>query len=140
MTVLSALQEYIRDYSELKEDAPVWVNYLGESPVGYSIVPLPGDRIVEEYITGNTSRVFPFAFQSMESTMDQLARENVQEFYEDFAEWLRTQSEAGEFPDMDDGQTPYKIEAIGSGFLFAQGDSQTGIYQIQCQLLYDQDS
>ena len=140
MTVLSAIQDFIKGCKELKSDAPVWVNYLGDSPVEYSIVTLPGDRIVFEYINGKTSRVFPFAFQSMESTMDQVARENIQEFYEDFAEWLRTQSEQEVFPDMDPGQRPFKIEAIGSGFLFAQGDSQTGVYQIQCQLLYDQDS
>jgi hypothetical protein len=140
MSVLSAIQEFIKGCSELDSDSPVWVNYLGESPVGYSIVPLPGDKIVEEYITGKTSRVYPFAFQSMESTLDQLARTNVHEFYEDFAEWIRTQSEQGVFPEMDAGQTPFKIEAIGSGFLVAQGDSQTGVFQIQCQLLYEQDS
>lgn len=140
MSVVEVIQDFISGYSELDSDAPVWVNYLGESPVEYSIVPLPGDGIVEEYITGKTSRVFPFAFRSMEDTIEQISRINVQVFYEEFAEWLRTMSNQGTFPDMDAGQIPFKIEATGSGFLFAQGDSQTGIFQIQCQLLYEQDS
>ena len=46
MSVISAIRTYIRTYSELKDDAPVWVNFLSETPEGYSIVPLTGDRIV----------------------------------------------------------------------------------------------
>jgi len=140
MSVLSAIQVYIKTYSKLKKNAPVWVNYLGETPVEYSIVPLVGARIVETYLNDHTSREFPFAFQSMECTVDQLGRAATQEFYESFAEWLRTQNEADILPEMDPGQTPFKIEALGNGFLFTQGDSQTGVYQIQCRLEYDQTS
>lgn len=140
MSVLSAIQTYIKDCSELKDDAPVWVNYLGEEPGEYSIVPLVGAKIVEEYINGSTSREFPFALQSMESTLDNVGRVGSIEFYEVFGEWLRTQSEMNVFPEMDDGQTPFKIEALGNGFLFKQGESQTGVYQIQCRLSYDQTS
>jgi hypothetical protein len=140
MSVLSAIQTYIKTYSELKKDAPVWVNYLGESPVGYSIVPLTGPRIVETYLNDHTSREYSFALQSMESTMDQLNRINVQEFYEEFAEWLRTQSGQEVFPEMGPEQTPTNIEALGNGYLYRQGDSQTGVYQIQCRLEYEQTS
>ena len=138
MSVLSAIQTYIKTYSELKTDAPVWVNFMGEAPTEYSIVPLAGPQIIEEYITGKTSRVFPFALQSMESTMAELERVANQEFFEEFAEWLRTQSEASNFPTMGSGQTPFRIMALGHGVMLQQGDSQTGVYQIQCRLEYEQ--
>lgn len=130
MSVLSAIQTYIKTYSDLKTDAPVWVNYLGDEPIEYTIVPLAGARIVEEYINGGTSREFPFALQSVESTVDDLGRLASQEFYEAFAEWLRTQTEADNLPTLASGQTAFKIEALGNGFMFQQGESQTGVYQI----------
>ena len=138
MSVLSAIQTFIKTYSSLKKNAPVWVNFMGEKPTEYSIVPLAGAQITEEYINGGTSREYPFALQSMESTIDELTRLANIEFYESFAEWLRTQSDAGTFPTMDSSQTPFKIMALGHGILLQQGDSKTGVYQIQCRLEYNQ--
>jgi hypothetical protein len=138
MSVIGALKGYIEGFAGLEEGAPVWVNYLSVNPVEYAIVPLPGARIVTTDIIGNTEREFPFAFQSAESTADDLARLEDIAFFEAFAEWLDAQSEAGELPEMDEGQTPEKIEATGWGFLFEQGESNTGIYQIQAKLSYQQ--
>ena len=137
-SVLSSITTFVKGYSELKSGAPVWVNYLGENPIEYSIVPLPGTRIIEEYLNGSTFRAFPFAFQSVETTLDDLARLNTQSFFEAFAEWLRTMSEQGTFPVMDTGQKPFKIEALGWGVMFERGEDETGIYQIQCNLEYEQ--
>ena len=137
-SVLESITTFVKGYSELEADAPVWVNYLAEKPVQYSIVPLPGSRIVEEYLNGSTSREFPFAFQSMDTTLDDLARLNTQTFFEAFAEWLRTMSNQGTFPEMDTGQKPFKIQALGWGVMFERGEDETGIYQIQCSLEYEQ--
>ncbi len=139
MSILSAVQEYIAAYSELKEDAPVWVNYLGSVPTEYTIVPLAGERIVEEDIVGNTTREFPFALQSMESTAAELERIQTQEFYEAFADWLESQTLLLDFPTLETGKTATKIEALGWAYLFQQGESSTGVYQIQCKLTYDQE-
>lgn len=138
MSVLLAIQDFIKEYSELKKKAPVWVNFMGPDPTEYSIVPLAGPLITEEYINGKTEREYPFALQSMESTITELARIANQEFYEEFAAWLRTMSNEGTFPDMDDGQTPYKIMALGHGVLLQKSESETGVYQIQCRLEYSQ--
>ena len=138
MSLISIVQTYIKTYSEIKEKIPVWVNYMNKEPIEFSVVPLPGARIIEAYISGSSLREYTFALQSVESTADELARLTSLGFYEAFATWLETQTEAGHLPDMDEGQTPVLIEALGWGYLFEQGDSQTGIYQIQCRLEYDQ--
>lgn len=140
MSLISALKDYLEDYSELEEGAPVWVNFLGVQPVEYAIVPLAGTRIVSEDLAGNTERQFPFAFQSVESTADELERLGTTGFYEAFADWLETQTDDEAFPDLGEGKTATKIEALGQGYLYQQGDSQTGVYQIQCLLSYDQDA
>lgn len=140
MSVLSALKTYIKTYTELEDDAPVWVNYLGKEPIEYAIIPLPGAGILFEYIDGSSLREFSFAFQSVESTADELERLETIGFFEEFSDWLDTQTVAGTFPALASGKTPTEITALGWGFLYEQGESATGVYQIQCALTYEQEA
>ncbi|MEN6300822.1 MAG: chloramphenicol resistance protein, partial [Anaerolineaceae bacterium] len=57
---------------------------------------------------------------------------------EEFADWLESQTAAGVLPTPGTKKTAESIEATGWGYLFEQGDSDTGIYQIQCKLVYRQ--
>jgi len=139
MSMISAIKTYMKTYTGLITDAPVWVDYLGPDPTEYTIIPLAGTRIIQEDITGKTLREYPFAFQSMESTADEKNRIAVQEFFEDLAAWFETQTLAGTFPTLAAGQTAEKIEALGWAYLFESGESGTGIYQIQCKLTYEQE-
>lgn len=139
MSIISALQTYLLTYSGLEADAPIWVNSLGAKPVEYSVSPLPGQRIVEEYIDGSSLRQYNFAFSSTKSTAGDLIRLENSGFFEAFADWLESQTETGVLPTLAAGQTAEEISATGWGYLFEEGESQTGIYQIQCQLLYLQE-
>ena len=138
MSIIESIRTYILTYTGLKTGAPVWVDYLGPNPTEYSIVPLAGARIIEKYLDGGSLREFPFAFQSMESTADNLERLESIGFYEAFSDWLESQTEAGTLPTLASGKTPVKIEALGCGYLFQVGDSGNGIYQVQCRLEYEQ--
>ena len=138
MSVLSSIKEYIQTYAELKENAPVWVDNLGVAPTEYGIISLPGARVSETYLNGATEQEYPFALQSMEATADELERLENNGFFEAFMDWIAEQDAAGTYPDMDEGKTPTKIETLGWGFLYQEGESQTGIYQIQCLLSYEQ--
>lgn len=141
MTVTSTidgLRQYLQTYTELPEDAPVWVGYLGAIPTQYSIFPMPGDKIVEVYIDGSSLREFPFSFQSMESTSDQLTRMESIGFFEEFAQWLEDQTELGNLPELPSGKTALGIQATSWGFLYEQGQSDSGIYQITAKLTFEQ--
>lgn len=138
ISMISAVRTYIKTYGSLVANAPVWVNYLSVTPTEYAIIPLPGARVIETDIRGGTVREFPFAFQSVESTADELERLESIGFYEAFATWLDVQTLSGVFPTLNAGQTPEKIEALGWAYLYEQGQSDTGIYQIQCKLTYSQ--
>lgn len=138
MSILAAIKTYLETYTGLVEDAPVWVNFLGTLPVQYSVEPLPGDRIVKTYLNDATLREFPFAFQSAESSADDLERMANNSFYETFAAWLDSQDKAGVYPTLAEGQKPLKIEAVTWGYLYSQGQSDTGNYQIVCKLTYEQ--
>lgn len=138
MSIIAALQTYIKTFASLESGAPVWVNHLGANPVQYSIAPLPGSRIVESYVNGGSLREYVFAFRSAESTADDLERLGTSGFYETFADWLESQTNAKVFPTLGSGKTAELIEALGWGYLFEQGQSETGIYQVQCRLRYTQ--
>ena len=138
MSMISRLRTYLMTYSGLVANKPLWVDYLGQVPTEYSISPLAGSRIVESYIDGGSLREFPFAFSSMESTADNLERLETIGFYEAFADWLEAQTNAGTLPTLDSGKTATAIEATGWAYLYQSSESQTGIYQIQCKLTYDQ--
>lgn len=140
MSIIESVQTYIKTYTSLKSGAPVWVDYMGANPTEYSIVPLPGARIIESYITGGSLRSYPFAFQSMESTADDLERLGTQGFFEAFADWLEQQTENEILPTLGAGQTAESIESTGWGYLFQQGESDTGVYQIQCLLTFKQEA
>jgi hypothetical protein len=138
MTVIADLKTYLATYSGLKSGAPVWVDYLGADPTQYSISPLAGEQVSEWYVDGKSERQFPFAFQSVESTADELERLETNGFFELFAKWLEDQTNTGVLPTLSGNKVATKIEALGWAYLYQQGQSDTGIYQVQCRLTYDQ--
>ena len=138
MSIIAAIRDYIKTYAGLEVDAPVWVGHLGPNPTEYAVVPLAGVRTLESYINGSSLKEYPFAFQSAEYTADDLARVENSGFFEEFADWLDSQTKAEIFPGLGANQTAELIEATGWGYLIEQGQSDTGIYQIQCRLVYQQ--
>ena len=138
MSMISSVKTYLATYTGLTTGAPLWVDHLGVTPTEYGIVPLPGTKIVETYIDGSSKREFPFAFQSTESTADDLERLESNGFYEAFSDWLETQTAAGTLPTLGAKQTATDIQALGWAYIYEQGQSSTGVYQIQCKLTYEQ--
>jgi hypothetical protein len=74
----------------------------------------------------------------MESTADELERLENSGFYEAFADWLESQSLVGTLPTLGAKQTATDIQALGWAYIYEQGQSSTGVYQIQCKLTYEQ--
>lgn len=139
MSLIASIKEYIAMYPGLVAGAGLLVETLNKTPTQYSLVPLPGTRVLESYLNGSELCQYPFALQSMESTADETARMATHEFFEDLSKWLKEQSEDGNLPALDDvKQTPESLEVINQAALIALGESGTGIYQLQCRLVYKQ--
>lgn len=136
-SVVARVSKYLEEYAGLKEDAPLWTNYLSASQFEYSITPLPSSKTVSTTITGVDTNEFHFAFQSNESTAEELERIQAFAFYEAFMIWMKKQTAEGILPQLGKGRTAKSIAATTWGFLYSQGESQTGIYQIQCVLTYE---
>lgn len=138
-TIIEALRTYIATNTTLVSGAALNVDYLGSTPVEYSIVPLPGPRIIEQYLNGGSLREFPFAFQTMASTADNLERLETNGFFESLSDWFETQTTAGVLPTLSTKKHAESIEALECAYLFEQGESDTGVYQVQCKLTYSQE-
>lgn len=139
MSIISALRTYLASYDGLKDGALVTVDSLGSKPTQYAVIPVPGERVISKDLRGGSEREYPFVIQSTESTAGDLERLENNGFYETLAEWLDEQTDAGTLPELGTGKTATKIAATSWGFIYEQGDSETGIYQITCKLTYEQE-
>lgn len=137
MSMIEVVRDYLLTYAPMG-DALIHVDALGATPTEYAVIPMPGARVVEQYLDGGSLREFPFLIQSVFSTADEAARIENSSAYEDLADWLEAQTKAGSLPTLDTGKTAESIEAVTWGFVYEQGESATGIYQITCKLTYQQ--
>lgn len=137
-TVIEGVRAFIATCPSLASGALLLVDHLGETPIQYAIIPQPGEKVVDEDITGGQTCEYPFLFRSTESTADDLERIETSGFYEAFADWLKSQTRAKVLPGLGTGKTAESIEATNWGYLYEEGVSATGIYQINCKLTYRQ--
>lgn len=137
MSMIVAVRNFLLTYPPMA-DSLIHVDALGGKPTEYAVIPLPGDRKKKQYLDGGSDREYPFLIQSVESTADELERLENSGFYEVLADWLEEQTKAGNLPNLGTGKTAESIEAVSWGFVYEQGESNTGIYQITCKLAYVQ--
>ncbi len=137
MSMITAVRNFLLTYPAMA-DRLIHVDALGSQPTEYAVIPVPGARIVKKYLNEGSGREYPFLIQSMESTADELERIENSGFYEALADWLEAQTDAGNLPILGTGKTAESIEAVTWGFVYEQGESGTGIYQITCKLVYEQ--
>jgi hypothetical protein len=144
MTLPTSILQGVKDYfvdnaasAGLESGALIGVDFLGPDQVGYSIVTMPG-ATKEVYLDGGSSRTFPFALQATLSTADDTARIENGGFFEQLSDWLDAQYDADNFPTLPTGKSADKIEALDCGYLYQEGSSGTGVYQILARLSYSQ--
>ena len=141
MTIVESVKNYILTCPLLGDLGRLNIDFLPEDPDTYSIEEIPAQAIMKTYIDGSTERQFVFVFASRFLYSEEV-RNNIENsgFYEQFAEWLEQQTEAGNLPELSAGKTATKIEAMSSGYLYdISGDFSNARYQIQCRLIYDKE-
>ena len=134
MSDIKAVQDFLLSYQNLEEDRPVWVEMLGEKPLGYTVFLVPGKQ-VEEDILGNKTVSYPCGFGAVEVLADNSALQAA-EFYEEFADCLDEQTESGNLPVLDTGKEAISIEALDTATIVERAE-KTGVFQILCRLIYE---
>lgn len=139
MSMLQAIKNYMLLFPYLEENVVLLSDHTSGKEMQYSILQLPGTRVLEEDLAGNLDCQYPFAFQSIESTLDELQRFENADFFDKLYDWFTEQNNQEVFPELREDQTPERMETLGWGYLM-QEETNLGVYQVQCRLLYTQKS
>lgn len=137
-SMIEALQTYIAACPALSTlGGAIHVDEISGDVPGFSLVPMPGARVLSTDVLGNRETTYPFALMSRVITVDDYARIEAAGAFEDFAEWLDDQTDAGDFPDFGTGKAVESIAVTSWGYLYQQAENaQTGVYQIVCAVNY----
>ncbi len=131
--IIQCLRDHIMQFPELK-DGCLMVDYLGDSPIEYTVEPVPCDPVYQKYADGSCIKQFLFIFASREYYGANI-NQNIENlgFYERFSDWITE----GELPDLDE-RIPVSMDVVTGGYAF-DVDANTARYQIQLRLLYEED-
>ena len=135
-TITKGIQDYLKTYPPLADG--VYLDFVGEYPTEYAIVMLPELEKIEEYLVSGGVYGRHFLLNMRAATNEDADRLLNNGFYEEFAEWLNSQTEAGTLPSLPTGFTALSIEALSNGFLMESSEVlSTAIYSINCRLVYE---
>lgn len=136
-SLIECIRDFVAEFPDLKCGA-LGVDYLGDSATEYCVEAVPCDPIFKQYTDGSCLKQFLFLFASREwYNADALQGIENLAFYEDFASWIREKNLSGDLPDLD-GREPVAINVLTSGYAI-DADSNTARYQIQLQLIYEEE-
>ena len=130
------IKEFLETYTPLA--GGVYVEFVGEQPTEYAEVMLPELEKIQEYIVHGGIYGRHFLLNMRAATVEDADRLQNSGFYEDFQEWLMSQTEAGTLPTLPSGYTALSIEALSNGFLMESSEVlSTAVYSINCRLVYE---
>lgn len=136
MSLSQSIYDYIRKCPLIDRGIRVRFNHLGPSPQEFSIEEIPEDITVKKYI-GSSIRQKTFLLVSRETySMDQRVNIEKSDFYEHFYEWIEEQNRLRNFPILEGGKRPTKIQCLTAGYLYTAKED-TAQYQIQLRLEYE---
>ncbi|MDE5936305.1 MAG: chloramphenicol resistance protein [Ruminococcus sp.] len=139
MAIIESIRDFISGCPLLKNGVLLNVDRLGATEIEYTVDGEITRPILRQYTDGSSLRQFEFVFASREKygadTLQNIANSG---FYEDFADWIETQSNTGNLPKLDKYRVPQYIEVLSGGYVFDSDDS-TARYQIQLKFVYYQD-
>lgn len=139
MGLIQNIYNYFRGCPLIDEQARLRFNSLGAQPSEYTIDDEgPENPVIMRYMDGSTLRIKSFSLGSrMEYGEDERVNISNSGYFEQLQAWVEAQNHRRDYPQMDPGQRPMKLEALTSGYLFTT-EAATARYQIQLRLTYYQ--
>lgn len=136
MSIIQAVRDYIAACPLLKDGRILGVDRIGADAIEYSIDVLPCEPIVKKYTDGSKVKQFQFAFSSREAYgKDVIQGIQNSAFYEDFADWITRNDDAGNYPDLGEFRSVRSIELTSGGYALDVTET-TARYQMQLRLTY----
>lgn len=135
MSMIEAVKTWLATCPQLTDER-LNVDFLTEDSGSYSVDVVPAEPIIKRYIGGDTQRQFLFMVSSRNAYgADVLQNLENLGFYEDFAAWVESQSNAKILPALGSGLKAQKVEALTPGYAF-DANGERARYQIQLRMVY----
>lgn len=131
--MISKIRQYLFEQEIIDENNRLNVDFLGEEPTEFAIIPIAVDPIVERYINGVTYRQFQFQLISQNDYgSDVMQNMSNSSFYENLYEKIITLNKNKTLPSIEGID---KIECLDNGAILSAG-TNTARYSIQMRILY----
>lgn len=122
------------DNKIIDEDYRINVDFLGENPTEFAIVPIPVDPILERHVDGSSLRQYQFQLISCNDYgADVLQNMANSKFYEDLYDLIESNNNEGILPDINGIES---IECLNNGAIL-DATTNTARYSIQMKITYE---
>lgn len=131
--MIDKIREYLFNQNIIDADSRICVDFLGNEPTDFAIMPMPTDPILEEYITGEKLYQFQFNLMGiMEFGEDTIKNIENSTFFENLYNTITNLNKQGTLPNIDGIQS---IECLNNGTIEETGLT-TARYSIQLRITY----
>lgn len=131
--MIEKIRQYLIDNKIIDENYRVNVDFLGEEPTEFAIVPISVDPVLEKYIDGSLLRQYQFQLISVNSygadVMQNITNSN---YYEKVYELIEDNNFNEILPEIDG---IVSIECLSNGAILDAG-TNTARYSIQMKITY----
>lgn len=131
--MIEKIRQYLIDNNIIDENCRINVDFLGEEPTEFAIVPIPVDPILEKYIDGSSLRQYQFQLISVNSYgADVIQNMENSSYYEKLYTLIEDNNSNEILPNIDG---IYSIECLNNGSILDAG-TNTARYAIQMRITY----
>ena len=131
--MIEKIRQYFIDNNIIDENSRINVDFLGEEPTEFAIIPIAVNPILESYVNGDTLRQFQFQLLSCNNYgADVMQNMSNSTYYEQLYELIENNSNKGLLPNVDN---VISLECLNNGAILDAG-TNTARYSIQMKLKY----
>lgn len=131
MSIIKSLQTYLQTYDGMETIQEIRTD-ISDEKKGYALAP-SGNSKTSEDILGNKIFTNNYIFFAKETAHDEIDRSDKQDFLEDFSDWLETQNDIDNLPELPGRYSVISL-MVANAMLFDIEEDGTGLYQVQITL------
>lgn len=131
---IEKIRQYLIDINIIDENCRINVDFLGENPTEFAIVPIPVNPILEKHIEGSSLRQYQFQLLSCNYYgADVMQNIENSTFYEKLYDLIEDNNNKGILPNIKGIES---IECLDNGAIL-DATTNTARYSIQMKITYE---
>ena len=131
--MIEKIRKYFIENDIIDENSRINVDFLGEEPTEFALIPITVNPILEKYIDGSSLRQFQFQLLSCNYYgADVMQNITNSTFYEELYKMIEKYNRLKKLPDIDGIES---IECLNSGGI-VNAQTNTARYSIQMKITY----